>query len=97
MYNPTSQMWFAPDDEHYSLLHNCNHETASWLRALGCTIRGPAMFSNFKFAPPPASPAPTSPAATSPAATSPESGPAMATASAAPMSAGAMSAAPSAR
>jgi hypothetical protein len=32
----------------YGLCHNCNHATANWLRELGCTIRGPAMFSKFR-------------------------------------------------
>ncbi|HYO08812.1 MAG TPA: DUF2459 domain-containing protein [Tepidisphaeraceae bacterium] len=47
-YNPLSQLWFVRDEESYGLLHNCNHVTARWLRALGCEIRGTAMFSNFK-------------------------------------------------
>jgi hypothetical protein len=36
------------DDEHYCILHNCNHVTAGWLRDLGCEVHGPAMFSHFQ-------------------------------------------------
>ena len=52
-YNPASSMWFVADDEPYCVLHNCNHVTARWLRALGCDVRGLVMYSNFKVVPPP--------------------------------------------
>jgi hypothetical protein len=51
-YNPDSAMWFVRSRETYSGCHNCNHLTARWLRALGCTVRGPAMFSKFRISPP---------------------------------------------
>jgi hypothetical protein len=46
-YNPASAMWFVRNDEAYNAFHNCNHVTARWLRWLGCTTRGTAMFSRF--------------------------------------------------
>ena len=46
-YNPASAMWFVRSDERYHAFHNCNHLTARWLRRLGCTVRGSAMFSRF--------------------------------------------------
>jgi hypothetical protein len=57
-YNPSSAMWFVRSREPYHALHNCNHLTARWLRQLGCDIRGAAIFSKFRVAPP----APTAPA-----------------------------------
>ncbi len=56
-YNPASDLWFVADDESYFVLHNCNHVTARWLRALGCRVRGLVMFSNFKVVPPRPAPA----------------------------------------
>jgi len=47
-YQPYSDLWFVKTNGRYSLFHNCNHVTAEWLRELGCTVRGSAMFSNFK-------------------------------------------------
>jgi hypothetical protein len=47
-YNSMLQMWFVRSSVHYSVLHNCNHATASWLKSLGCRIRGPVMLSAFK-------------------------------------------------
>lgn len=47
-YNPASDLWFVRSDEPYGLLHNCNHATARWLRALGCEVRGPSVYSNFR-------------------------------------------------
>lgn len=52
-FNPASSMWFVRSREPYHALHNCNHLTARWLRALGCDIRGTAAFSKFRVAPPP--------------------------------------------
>jgi hypothetical protein len=60
-YNPRSSMWFVPDAERYSFFHNCNHVTAGWLRSLGCDVKGPAMFSNFKLVAPPPTPPPPPP------------------------------------
>ena len=50
-YNPDSGMWFVRSREPYRGWHNCNHLTARWLRALGCDIRGTAMFSKFRISP----------------------------------------------
>jgi hypothetical protein len=47
IYNPEYQTYFVADDEHYGLCNNSNMMTARWLRQLGCTIRGPALLSNF--------------------------------------------------
>ena len=49
-FNPASSMWFVRSREPYHAFHNCNHLTARWLSALGCEIRGPAMFSKFRIA-----------------------------------------------
>jgi hypothetical protein len=47
-FNPEAQLWFVKSDERYGLCYNCNHATAQWLRELGCTIKGSAMFSRFR-------------------------------------------------
>ncbi len=41
--NPLAALTFVPHPEPYSLRHNSNHMTASWLRRLGCRVmtRGP--------------------------------------------------------
>jgi hypothetical protein len=39
---------YVDDTEGYSLLHNCNHVTARWLRELGCEVSGATMTSKFK-------------------------------------------------
>jgi hypothetical protein len=62
-YSPASALWFVRYHGNYSLLHNCNHATARWLRELGCEVKGPAMFSKFAVRPP----AKTSDATTAPA------------------------------
>ena len=31
----------------YSAVNQCNHATARWLRAMGCRVSGPALFSRF--------------------------------------------------
>ena len=38
---------YVKDDEPYSLLHNCNRETAGWLDALGCRTGGLPILSHF--------------------------------------------------
>jgi len=45
--NPFVRLSFVRDSERYSLLNNCNHLTARWLRALGCRTRGLTMLSRF--------------------------------------------------
>jgi len=47
IYNPEYQTYFVADDEHYGLCNNSNMLTARWLADLGCTVRGPALLSNF--------------------------------------------------
>jgi len=41
------KLYSIRDSESYWVLHNCNHVTASWLRRLGCQIRGLSLYSNF--------------------------------------------------
>ena len=50
-YNPASSMWFVRSRQRYNAFHNCNHLTARWLRELGCTVHGTAMFSKFRISP----------------------------------------------
>lgn len=50
VYNPLARLYFVRDDAHYALWRNCNHETARWLEAVGCEVRGMRMTSGFKFA-----------------------------------------------
>lgn len=50
VYNSTMNLYFVPDDEQYRLWHNCNHVTASWLRELGCEVKGSAYTSKFRLA-----------------------------------------------
>ena len=51
-FQPRYDLTFVPDDRAFHILHNCNHVTAGWLRQLGCKLRGPVMFANFKFTEP---------------------------------------------
>jgi hypothetical protein len=39
---------YVDDAESYSLLHNCNHVTARWLRELGCEVSGMTVTSKLK-------------------------------------------------
>lgn len=48
LFNQDYQMTFVKDPADYTALHNCNHELASWLKDLGCTIRGRAIFARFR-------------------------------------------------
>lgn len=48
VFNPTFGLTFVPDERAYWLGHTCNHEMAGWLKALGCEIRGPVMWADFK-------------------------------------------------
>jgi hypothetical protein len=45
--DPDYGFLFVRDDEHYSVLHNCNHMTVSILQAVGCGVGGFPIFSNF--------------------------------------------------
>jgi hypothetical protein len=47
IFNPSYQTYFVADEEHYGICNNSNRMTARWLGQLGCTIRGPALLSNF--------------------------------------------------
>lgn len=48
VFNPTYDLHFVRDDRAYHLGHNCNPAVAGWLRELGCGVRGPALFSNWR-------------------------------------------------
>ena len=48
IFNPNVRLWFVKYRGGYWLFHNCNQETADWLRSLGCQIHGTAMFSTFR-------------------------------------------------
>jgi hypothetical protein len=39
---------YVDNPESYSLIHNCNHVTARWLRELGCAVNGATMTSKFQ-------------------------------------------------
>ena len=39
---------YVRDDQPYGWLHDCNHQTADCLRAIGCEVHGPAMLSGFR-------------------------------------------------
>ncbi|MBX3401852.1 MAG: hypothetical protein KF699_00410 [Phycisphaeraceae bacterium] len=43
IFNERRGLTFVRDATRYSLAHNCNHEVASWVRALGCRVSGAAM------------------------------------------------------
>jgi hypothetical protein len=53
VFNPLYELHFVRDDRHYHLIHNCNPAVAGWLRELGCTVRGPALLSNWRVRPVP--------------------------------------------
>lgn len=79
IHNPENDMEFVKDDEHYSVLNNCNHLTARCLRELGCDVRGWVVLSTFAVQPVPIVPAapiplPAQTAARKPAATMPTAG-----------------------
>jgi hypothetical protein len=79
IHNPENDMDFVKDDEHYSVLNNCNHLTARCLRELGCDVRGWVVLSTFAvqqvpFAPKVPIPLPVQTAARKTAATMPTAG-----------------------
>jgi hypothetical protein len=43
---------YVMDNEHYSLLHNCNHLTAEMLEKLGCRVDGIVIVNGFSIDPP---------------------------------------------
>jgi hypothetical protein len=42
-----SDFWYVKDDQHYDWVHDCNLNTADSLAAMGCTVRGYAVWSGF--------------------------------------------------
>lgn len=76
IYNAKYRTYFVRDDtRRYCGLYNCTHETARWLKELGCRVRGYSIMSEFVlpkgYTPPrPASRPGTAPA-TTPATTQP--------------------------
>lgn len=48
IFSERDDAYYARDDVHYSLWHNCNAETAQWLRELGCKVDGWPVVSNFR-------------------------------------------------
>jgi hypothetical protein len=53
LYNPDNLMDYVKDDQHYSVINNCNHLTAHCLREMGCEVRGLTVLSGFDVAPTP--------------------------------------------
>ena len=47
VYNPAAELFLVRDPERYALWHNCNHQTAEWLRQLGCSVWGLNVTSDF--------------------------------------------------
>ena len=50
--NPENGLDFVRHPEPYTLLHSSNRVTAAWLRELGCEVRGRALLSRWRVAPP---------------------------------------------
>ncbi len=48
VYQPREQMVLRKSDDPYHLLRNSNHQTADWLRELGCTVSGVTIGSRFR-------------------------------------------------
>jgi hypothetical protein len=48
VFSDYCKLYCVRDSELYWALHNCNNVTAAWLKRLGCRIRGPAIYSNFR-------------------------------------------------
>jgi hypothetical protein len=48
VFNSKLGMMFVQDDADYTLVHNCNHEVADWLRQLGCRVDGSVILANFQ-------------------------------------------------
>ncbi|MHC5022571.1 MAG: DUF2459 domain-containing protein [Planctomycetota bacterium] len=45
---PEADLTIVEDDTSYHIFHNCNHVTFGWLRDLGCEVKGPTMFADFR-------------------------------------------------
>ena len=50
-YQPLYELSFVHDDRSFHAFNNCNHAVADWLRACGCSVRGPTLFANFRVRP----------------------------------------------
>lgn len=50
--NPENGLVFVRHPVPYTLLHSSNRVTAGWLRELGCEVRGRALLSRWRVAPP---------------------------------------------
>jgi hypothetical protein len=48
LYGERHRLHFVQDEASYHLFHNCNHETARWLRELGCEVEGLAILADFR-------------------------------------------------
>ena len=48
IFNPRTGLDHVRSDEPYGLIHNCNSETAKWLRSIGCDVDGTTLYSHFK-------------------------------------------------
>ncbi|MEA5507492.1 DUF2459 domain-containing protein [Halotia wernerae UHCC 0503] len=46
--NSQTGLTFVQDNQHYTLLHNSNHELAAWLQDLDCQIHGLIIWANFR-------------------------------------------------
>lgn len=53
IYNPSYSLWFVPHPVPYSMNHTCNHETARWLRELGCDVEVGNLTTGFRIRTPP--------------------------------------------
>lgn len=49
--HPSSELYFVRVDQHYTIIHNSNHELVDWLRALGCQVKGFVAWPNFQVKP----------------------------------------------
>jgi hypothetical protein len=48
VYNALYDLDFVPYPMPYSVLYNSNHVIAAWLEELGCEVRGPALWSQWR-------------------------------------------------
>jgi hypothetical protein len=51
-YSDYAKLDCVKDPEHYWGMHNCNHVTMRWLKALGCRVDGMGILSHFTLASP---------------------------------------------
>jgi hypothetical protein len=48
LVNLAYDLEFVPDPRGYWFWYNSNHRVADWLRALGCTVRGPTLLARWR-------------------------------------------------